>query len=162
MVGERARLRRIPLAEVIGRIVIGALVVLVGCYYWWAVRATGERMEWKADRYGYYNHLGRAFASGQLHLPIVPSPELLALNDPWDPAQNHPHRMHDMVLFNGRYYLYHGAGPALLLFTPWRLITGYDLPEAAAVAVFCFAAFLFYSAALLCLLRACDCRPSTA
>ena len=99
---------------------------------------------------------------GQLHLPIVPSQELLALTDPWDPVQNDAYRMHDLVLFNRRYYLYHGAGPAILLFAPWRLLTGRDLPEPAAVAVFCIAGFLFYSAALLCLLKTCNKCPSAA
>jgi hypothetical protein len=67
--------------------------------------------------------------------------------------------MHDLVLFKGRYYLYHGAGPAILLFAPWRLITGRDFPEAAAVAVFCFAAFLFYAASLTRLLTVCGAKP---
>ena len=138
------------------------LLILVGCYYWWAVRATGSSIEWNGDLPGYYNHLGRAFAMGQLHLPIVPSQELLALTDPWDPVQNDAYRMHDLVLFNRRYYLYHGAGPAILLFAPWRLLTGRDLPEPAAVAVFCIAGFLFYSAALLCLLKTCNKCPSAA
>ncbi|MEJ7604855.1 MAG: hypothetical protein WKF37_00960 [Bryobacteraceae bacterium] len=90
---------------------------------------------------------------GQLHLPLVPSTELLALPNPWDPAQNQPYVMHDMVLFNGRYYLYHGAAPAVLLFTPWKLITGYDLPENFAIALFSFCGFLFSSATVLRLLH---------
>ena len=132
-----------------------AVTLLVGCYYWWAVRAAGDRIEWNGDLRGYYNYLGQAFASGHLHLPITPSSELLALKDPWDPKQNDPYRMHDMVLFGGKYYLYHGAGPAVLLFAPWRLITGHDLPENVAVAVFCIGGFLFYSAALMRVLDHC-------
>ena len=96
---------------------------------------------------------------GQIHLPIAPSPELLALADPWDHVQNDAYRMHDLVLFNDRYYLYHGAGPAVLLFAPWRLITGRDFPEAAAVAIFCFAGFLFYAASLMRLLTVCGAKP---
>ena len=132
-----------------------AVTLLVGCYYWWAVRAAGDRIEWNGDLRGYYNYLGQAFASGHLHLPITPSSELLALKDPWDPKQNDPYRMHDMVLFGGKYYLYHGAGPAVLLFAPWRRITGHDLPENVAVAVFCIGGFLFYSAALMRVLDDC-------
>jgi hypothetical protein len=130
-------------------IVTAVVILLVGCYYWWAIRAAGDGIKWDGDLRGYYNYLGRAFASGQLHLLLEPSRELLALKDPWDPKQNDPYRMHDMVLFGGKYYLYHGAGPAVLLFTPWHMITGHDLPENVAVAVFCFAGFLFYSGALL-------------
>ena len=137
-----------------GRHYLAAALLLVGCfgigaYYWWAIRATGRQVEWTAtDLRGYYNYLGRAFAAGQLHLQLEPSPELLA-PDPWDPTKNGDLRMHDMVLFNGRYYLYHGAGPAILLFTPWRILTGHDLPEPVAVFVFCVGGFLLYLAALL-------------
>jgi hypothetical protein len=86
---------------------------------------------------------------------------LLALRNPWNPKENDPYRMHDMVLFEGKYYLYHGAGPAILLFAPWRLITGHDLPENVAVAVFCFAGFLFYCGALLRVFAHCGCAPGS-
>lgn len=138
---------------------IAATVAAIGCYYWWAVRATGSNFYWHNDLPGYYNYLGRALAAGKLHLPIDPSPELLALPNPWDPQANDPYRMHDLVLFGGRYYLYHGAGPAVLLFVPWRLITGHDLPENFAVALFCFGGFLFLTGALLRVLTLCDCMP---
>ena len=134
-------------------------MILIGAYYEWAVRATGTRFEWGQDLRGYYNYLGRALAVGTLHLPIEPAPELLALPNPWDPVANDPYRMHDMVLFGGRYYLYHGVGPALLLFAPWRLLTGHDLPENFAVALFCFFGFVFYAAALLRLLAVSDSMP---
>jgi hypothetical protein len=61
--------------------------------------------------------------------------------------------LHDVALYNGRYYLYHGAGPAIMMFAPWRLITGYDLPENFAVFFLCFAGFLFSCGALLTLLQ---------
>jgi hypothetical protein len=153
--GSQSTNRRERIAQAVVTI---AVMLLVGCYYWWAVRAAGDRIEWDRDLRGYYNYLGQAFASGQLHLPITPSSELLALKNPWDPKQNDPYRMHDMVLFGGKYYLYHGAGPAVLLFAPWRLITGHDLPENVAVAVLCIAGFLFYSAALMRVLDQCGNR----
>jgi hypothetical protein len=95
-----------------------AVILAIGCYYLWAVRAAGHRFEWGRDLPGYYNYLGRALARGQTYLPIEPRPELLALPTPWDPTANVQYGMHDMALFRGRYYLYHGAGPALLLFAP--------------------------------------------
>jgi hypothetical protein len=57
--------------------------------------------------------------------------------------------MHDMALYGGRYYLYHGAAPTVLLFTPWRLVTGHDVPESFALALFCFAGFVFSAGTLL-------------
>lgn len=82
------------------------------------------------DLGGYYNYLTRGFLDGQLHVPIQPTKEILAAPNPQDPSLPPEWKMHDMALYKGRYYLYHGMGPALLLFVPWRLLTGFDLPEA--------------------------------
>ena len=132
-----------------GQCLCSAAVPLSGSYYLWAVRAAGYGFDWGHNLGGYYNYLGRAFATGQLHLPIEPSSQLLAQPDPWNPAVDDSYKMHDMALFNGRYYLYHGAGPAVLLFAPWRLITSHDLPENFALFLLCFGSFLFFSGALL-------------
>ena len=99
--------------------------------------ASGNASPWGFDLAGYYDYLGRAFASGHLNVPI-------------DPAQ---YQMHDMALYHGRYYLYHGAAPAVLLFAPYRLATGHDLPEPYAQFAFCFGGFLFSTLVLLRILR---------
>jgi hypothetical protein len=135
------------------------VAVTVGSYYLWSVRAAGNRFYWGYDLGGYYNYLGRAFARGRLHLPIQPSRELLALPNPWDPAVPDSYKMQDMALFNGRYYLYHGAGPAVILFTPWRLLTGHDLPENFALFLLSFGGFLFSSGALLRAFALADAKP---
>jgi hypothetical protein len=44
--------------------------------------------------------------------------------------------MHDMSFWQGKYYLYFGVAPVLLLFLPVRLLTGYFVSEPAAVALF--------------------------
>lgn len=62
----------------------------------------------------YYSLLAQGFLSGNLYLPVEPSPDLLRLPDPYDPVTNAAYRLHDATLFNGRYYLYFGPPPALL------------------------------------------------
>jgi hypothetical protein len=136
-----------------------AASILVGLAYYFFVTLTGDTLHRGADRPGYYTLLGRAFAAGRLDLPLAPAPELLALPDPWDPAQNEPYRMHDLALFGGRYYLYHGAAPALLLFAPFNLATGRDLPERLAALALCFGGFLFAAATLLRLLALAAANP---
>lgn len=96
--------------------------------------------------YGYYDLLGRAFANGKLRLPVEPSPALLALSDPWSDLVNRPYRLLDAVLYKRHYYLYHGATPALLLFTPFYLITQHDLPENFAAFLLALGAYLFLAA----------------
>ncbi|MBC7927587.1 MAG: hypothetical protein H7039_18225 [Bryobacteraceae bacterium] len=124
-------------------------VVLVGLYYHWCSRITGAQFTSEADLPGYYNYLGRSLLAGKLSLPVEPAPELLALPDPWDPQKNGPWRLHDAVLFEGKHYLYHGGAPALLLFAPWRKLTGRDLPHHFGLLLIVFAAFLFWTGAII-------------
>jgi hypothetical protein len=84
----------------------------------------------------YYNLLADSFLAGSLSLLEKPSPELLALADPYDPQQNGPYRLHDVALYKGRYYLYHGATPALLVFAPAKALLGVDVSQSHAVWLF--------------------------
>jgi len=133
-------------------VVIG-VSLLTGSYFLWAVRASGTVFHWTYDLGGYYDYLGRGLASGHLYVPIEPSPKLLALENPYDPAVDESLKMGDMVLYNRHYYLYFGGTPAALLFAPWRIVTGHDLPENFALFLICFGGYLFSCAALLRLLK---------
>jgi hypothetical protein len=50
--------------------------------------------------------------------------------------------LHDASLYHGKYYVYFGAAPAVLLMLPFRLMTGMDLPLPAAVLGFVYLGFL--------------------
>jgi hypothetical protein len=123
--------------------------VLMCSYYHWQVRAAGFDSVWGHDLPGYYNYLAQGITAGHLYLPIQPSPQLLAQPNPWDPSVDDALKLHDTALYNGHYYLYHGVGPAIMAFVPWRLLTRHDLPENAAIFAFCFLGFLFSAGALL-------------
>jgi len=125
------------------RVATVLIVVAVAILYLWCSRSANGRFIWNTDLGGYYDLLGRGFVNGHLYLPVQPARELLQLADPWDPDQNRPYRLHDAVLYHRRYYLYHGAAPALVLFAPWRFVTGHDLPESFAALLFCLGGFLF-------------------
>jgi hypothetical protein len=144
------------------RIVLTAVALAVGAYYLWQARAANGRFDWKHDSNGFYDLLARGFLAGHLYTPIQPSEKLLALPDPWDPAVDDSLRWQDMVLYNRHYYLYFGAAPAVLLFAPYRAITGHDLPENFAICVLCFAGFLFSCGALLRVLDLAEARPGPA
>ncbi len=129
---------------------------LYGALYFWIIGIGAEHQRFALQDHsvvsgsnnvdGYYDLLGRAFAHGHLRLPIEPSPALLALPDPWSDRMNRPYRILDAVLYKRHYYLYHGATPALLLFTPFYLITRHDLPENFAAFLFALGGYLFLSA----------------
>ena len=118
--------------------------LLVLAFYFWCAQSGYQQFIWnRSDLGGYYDLLGRAFLGGKLYLPVEPRPELLALPNPWDATANLPYRLHDAVLYGKHYYLYHGATPALVLFAPWHLLTGHDLPENFAVFLLCSGGYLF-------------------
>jgi hypothetical protein len=82
----------------------------------------------------YYGWQTEAFRLGQLHLPIPVDPKLLELENPYAGPQG-ANRPHDMSFYNGKLYLYYGATPVLLLYLPWRLLTGTHLNEMAGMAM---------------------------
>jgi hypothetical protein len=121
--------------------IVAAFGVIIAFYTWTAVTNHWNIRPQPQSDY-YYAMMSRAFLAGQLDLLIKPSPELLALPDPYDPDQNQRYRLHDAILFKGKYYLYYGAVPALVLFVPFRAMTGLDFPEPLAVVIFCSAALI--------------------
>lgn len=117
---------------------VGLLVI---AYYLWAALAFNP-----ITPNGYYNYLARGWQSGHLYTPIEVNPKLLALANPYDPSVPDEIKVHDMALYKGHYFLYHGPAPALLTIYPYRMLTGKDLPE--PVAVFLFASLGFVACAV--------------
>jgi hypothetical protein len=117
-----------------------AALALVSLFYIWTAvplpplggedRAVWERSICKR---GKYNMLADALLAGQTALLVEPSPELKALPDPYDPLQNHPPTgavcIHDVSYYKEKYYLYFGVVPAVVLYAPFKFVTGCDLPE---------------------------------
>lgn len=89
----------------------------------------------------YYGLLTEAFHSGQLHLNIATDPVLLTLENPYAGPQG-AKRPHDMSYYRGRFYLYYGATPALILYLPWRCLTGTYLHESVGADLLLAGGFL--------------------
>jgi hypothetical protein len=132
-------------------LVLAALAGLICAFYFWTAYTSGPGS-------GYYDLLTDGFLDGNAYLPVEPSHELLALPDPYDPAQNAPYRLHDASLYQGRYYLYFGPTPVFLLHLPLRAV-GVRPSDALATSVFASAGFLFAMALMLFLVR--RYRPAT-
>ena len=131
---------------------LAAAVALFWFYTWTA--SGGWPFEMRGPHDGHYNLLARALARGQLHLTVEPHPALLEMSEPYEPGRNAPYRLHDASLYQGRYYLYFGVVPAVLLFVPWRLLGLGDFPQSLAAALFAWGGFLFSALLLRRLLRA--------
>ena len=120
------------------------LVVLVNG---WAAGGSGQVLVTR-DPQDYYGFLTDAFLAGQTYLKVAPNPALQDLANPWAGAQGIP-RLHDASYFHGRYYLYFGPAPVLLLLLPWRVATGTFLAQGMATLVFGAGGTLLAGALLL-------------
>ena len=89
----------------------------------------------------YYNLLVRGFRAGQLNLKID-VPGFAQLANPYDPAAHAPYPVLDMSYYKGKFYLYFGVTPALVLFWPFALLTGNYLSQKTAVICFCIVGLL--------------------
>jgi hypothetical protein len=128
-------------------LLIALLIVAIGSNYIADARRHGGSLT-SITPPGYYGLLTEALTAGQANLKIIPDPEFLRLADPYAGPQG-TNRPHDMTFYRGKFYLYYGITPALILMVPWRLLTGTYLTEVASSAFFCLAGFLFAALWLL-------------
>lgn len=90
-----------------------------------------------------YNHLADAIIAGRPWLDLHVPDWLQNLQNPYDTSVR-THYAHltgeqsywDYAFFKGKYYSYFGVLPALLTFVPWKILTGHDLRNDAAVVLF--------------------------
>jgi hypothetical protein len=113
-------------------------------YFWYESAGTMQFI----NNTSYYDMQAQAFLHGQLDLLQKPNPKLLALPDPYDPTQNSPYRLHDAVLYNGKYYLYWGPFPALIL-AGMELVTNQTYSDSFLVLLFMTGYILFLSLILV-------------
>lgn len=128
------------LARRLAVVLTGAAVVWL--YFWIARPAVSQLLGNHSAKTAYYNRLSDGFLAGHLHLAGDPPPELAKLKNAYDPVENAPYRLHDATYYRGKYYLYFGVTPALVLFLPYTLVTGEYLWHRQAVAIFGAAGFL--------------------
>lgn len=99
----------------------------------------------------YYQLLSEAFLKGQTYLDIKPSEKLLSLPDPYDPEQHRPYSQWDASLYQGKYYLYFGPVPALVLWIPAHFLFDISLSCAAMALIFTSIATAVLAALLICI-----------
>jgi tetratricopeptide (TPR) repeat protein len=114
---------------------------------------------WSSNPAGdYYNLLVQGFRAGQLSLNKQVPVGLTRLPDPYDATANRLYRigidhLNDLSYYNGRFYLYFGITPALILFWPYADLTGHYMSERQAVFIFSALGFLASVALLRALWR---------
>ncbi len=122
------------------------IAVLVGAICWFHFwTAFPERPTYFAARTpeNYYNELAAGFLKGHLWLDVPGDPYLDALADPWNPAERKGHDgLPDTSYYRGHYYIYFGVTPTVLVFLPFRILTGWFLSDSLANVLFVGVGFL--------------------
>lgn len=90
-----------------------------------------------------YNvNLVESLSKGQVSLIDEPKEKLLNLDNPYDMVERNINLerdtdyIWDSALYNGKYYVYFGILPALIMFLPYHIITGKFLTTAVGVLIF--------------------------
>jgi hypothetical protein len=90
----------------------------------------------------YYNLLAQGFRAGQLNLKKDVPPGIAQLTDPYDRTANKRYAVLDLSYYKGKFYLYFGVTPAVVLFWPYVALTGHYLSQKDAALIFCVVGFL--------------------
>lgn len=112
-------------------------------------------MQYRSDKQQ-YDRLGDALLQGRLYIDNNDiDPALEAMKNPYDYKERERLGVNyhwDEAYYNHHYYMYFGAVPTIILFIPYKLITGHALLSYQATQI--FAAFtiigLFYLFYILC------------
>ncbi|MCR5129391.1 MAG: hypothetical protein K6B69_14980 [Lachnospiraceae bacterium] len=80
--------------------------------------------------FAFYRKLAHALVQGNTYVELQPSPELLAMEDPYDPIARMegevPYYL-DYAFYQGKYYVYFGIIPCLLFYLPLYVLLGIDI-----------------------------------
>lgn len=119
-----------------------ALMVAVSAVIVWTTVQSWAFPRIGGPQHDYYNLLAHGFSKGTLAVDLEVKPELRNAPNPWNPAERPVGSAPaDITYYDGRFYLYFGVVPTLLLIWPFQLLTGCDLPQAYTVIFFCLGAY---------------------
>ncbi|MEA4820679.1 MAG: hypothetical protein VB122_00370 [Erysipelotrichales bacterium] len=108
-------------------------------------------MHGQYDHFKEYPKLAVAFTKGNLYLDDEPSKGLMELSNPYDSQlriEKDVDYLWDYAYFEGKYYVYFGAGPVVLYYLPYYLVTGNELPNYVAI-IFSLILFIIFTHLLL-------------
>jgi len=127
--------------------------IIFGIFLFWTTTSSNAPAILTNKPVDYYNLLTEAFLHGQTSILKAPDPKLLSLANPYDPIANSQYRLHDLSLYNKKYYLYFGATPVITLLLPYALLTGTYLPINIACVLFVLLGYIFSCLTFLLLIK---------
>ena len=126
---------------------VGILNTAIIIIYIW-IASMGLWTTW-LNRTSYYDLLATAFSHGQTALEVQPDPALLTLETPYEQIsrQGIPF-LWDASIYKGKYYLYWGPAPALLL-ALFKLISTQPIGDKAITFVYMVGTLVFITLLIL-------------
>lgn len=128
---------------------LAACLLLIGGFFLASSNPECVKAPWLHHRQ--YQQLAHSLREGTVVLPLEADEGLINSENPYDTialmVEGIPYHM-DYAYYEGSYYVYFGIVPELLLYFPFHLLTGRDLPN--YLAGFVFYALLVLSAFALC------------
>jgi hypothetical protein len=124
--------------------VLSSVIMLI--YIWYASIGLWTRLP---NETNYFDLQANAFRHGQIALEVKPDPALLTLDEPYEPSNREGIPvLWDATLYNGKYYLYWGPAPALLL-TLVKLVYMPEVGDKIITLIFTIALFIFTTLLIL-------------
>ena len=140
---ERGHRQWLPRSGAAAAVMVTLLIV--GFYHWIYITNYSPSLTfpyYHLQGVGLYNMSVDGYLAGKLHFLVKPSPELLALPDPYDASLNAAYCIREASLYHGEYYLYFGPVPALTFYLPIKLLTGFSIADTVAMNAFGTGCFL--------------------
>lgn len=102
------------------------------------------------ENYSPYIQQLDAFLKGQLHIDVQPSEALLALGDPYNPAERVgiPY-LFDRAFYAGKYYSYFGIAPIITVYLPFYLLSGVLPDDCTVMGIFSIITAIFMPLAVI-------------
>ena len=126
-------------------IVLPIFLAIVLFYFWTPSNGLLNHFTFEKNQGGPSRHhqIAEAFLHKQVSLLETPKEELLALSDPYDPSLNDKHRLHDAVLYQGKYYHYFSPVVSILFNIPLRILNGRYFTDPLIGAILCSIGLIF-------------------
>ncbi len=115
----------------------------VGFLYTWTAAPDFGAFVNKGKDFSYYNLLADGMAKGHLWLDIPDDPFLQNLADPYKVANRQGHGLHDATYYKGKTYIYFGVTPAVTVYLPFRLLTGWAVTDRTVVLGYAWLGWVF-------------------
>ena len=109
------------------------MVLALAAFYLWSVHDP-SRLRFQSISSDYYSLQVHGWLKGTLAMDVEPHPDL-QVEFPNKIVGAAPYLL-DASYYQGKYYLYFGPVPALVLLLPYHWATGHDLPEPVTAIIF--------------------------